>query len=886
MITSSSSSSDSSSNKVLSLESISIVVTFAEYLDALFKASLGSPLFFSLRSNVNTRLSCQDSSSMECIRQRADQVILHIFYNACNLKDNEKDNGDLIYNQDKCIRPAQALHYLLLIKSPDGTDNDKCLLPYLSYETKKHIHELLLNHIKQLKEFVQNDMELIQLMLFNQYNNDEDIYLFIIQTFNWFNTLFSKEKLVKLWSKNQQEHYGSIITYILYGILKMNHYDAHIREKYLDVIYDTLDTVYRAYSHSYRDIPKSICDNYVHMFLLVLKQYGFQDQRGKQLKRSISGAVFDLFSKTDWNGQIACDFFKEYITTLFLDAYKDDYFIPQKPNDYMNVEEWKIYYQTRTQQRLLIASRIRFFSANRHQNILSILFEHFSQCLTQTWKDKLIVIKLLNMFDPSNMPDQKGQECKWSRYFSIDFLKKVISETLKEDNILVQCELVEFIRRFCDIPYYRKMFVDSIEFRDLIKEAFNNIIDQASPSPHPRLLMFLIVVCDTEARGSNFLAKQIKQIFEAEPLWQEYIIKLVLKSIESDQEVLITDALGFLLRDPNFESRFSSLKQLSRAVIGLLDSYQDDDVILEHVIMFFNSIHKLGFKETNQLIQRILFSKQFEPDQINQFVDENLIVWMGKRANNFSIYLPTVMKIMLDQPTIDFKWVSSIFKRSHQETNRYVKHFVTPIIQLYTNTHIKFGKVQISIAELLKLLFTRTVEYKGIHHQESTRLFQQILDTFTAPAPSDQSLSEFQLKEYLTTHLTVVTEIVEQIIDQGGNITTDQIVQIIDLIVQAQQLIYSRSDKYQQYECHYPQIADLIATLVEMNDDQYNTIEMISSRVIDKTVDWINQNKELSNHPGSPFLVELVLDFYDYSKIIPPTINKNHRQIKKIKWNL
>ncbi|EGG22987.1 hypothetical protein DFA_05117 [Cavenderia fasciculata] len=70
-----------------------------------------------------------------------------------------------IYRYDKDnTHPVTALIQLLFTKSPDGTENDKCLFHHLSYETKKHIHELLLNHIKQLRKFNNHEIELIQLI--------------------------------------------------------------------------------------------------------------------------------------------------------------------------------------------------------------------------------------------------------------------------------------------------------------------------------------------------------------------------------------------------------------------------------------------------------------------------------------------------------------------------------------------------------------------------------------------------------------------------------------------------------------------------------------------------------------------------------------------------
>ncbi|EGG22973.1 hypothetical protein DFA_05103 [Cavenderia fasciculata] len=764
-----------------------------------------------------------------------------------------------IYDKDN-IHHVTGLIQLLLIKSPNGTDNDKCLFPQLSYETKKHMHELLLNHFKQLRRFNNHEMELIQLMLSNHYNNDKDIYLFIIQTFNWFNVWLSKK--VKYRNKDQ---YGSLSLIMIHGIIRMNNYDAHIRDKYLDVIYDTLDTIFRVYGDG--EIFSSIIHGPIYMFLLVLKEYSFQDQRGRELKRRISNIVFNdlskrLFSFDEWDSQIGCDFFKDYITIVFLDAHNDQYFIPpEQSNDYMDVEDWKKDNRTRVEERELLCKQIRSFSTDYHPIVLSILFEHFKKCLTQTsWKDKLIVLKLLNMFDYNNMDYKKGKECKWKTYFSFDFLKTVISETLKEDNVLVQCELVEFIRLFCYIPYYRWMVVDSIEFRDIIKEAFIYIIDQAS-SPHPRLIYFLIEACDPRAYGR--LGRQIKEIFYTDPFWQECIVNLVLKSVQSNHK---------------------SLKALSTTIIALLDSFQKDKDILDHVIGFFNHTHQLGFKETNQLIQRILFSKQqqqYQPDQINRFVNVYLVGWIGNSASNLSIYLPLVMKRILGQP-IDQDCIRSLlilYKQSHKSTNQYIQYLITPIIQLYTNTKIDNVNEKTNVAELLSLLFTRTVEYKGIHHQESTRLFQQILDTFTAP-PTPSSLYPFNIIYHNIKRLCVITDIVQQIIVTRGNITTDQILQIIDLIVQTLQLIHSNDNNRE----HLSEIGQLIQILVSM-DYQWNTIAMISSRVIDMVVDWINQNMELG-HKSFHSTVELVVDFYDQINIIPPsiTISPTTEKISYSEW--
>ncbi|EGG22983.1 hypothetical protein DFA_05113 [Cavenderia fasciculata] len=244
----------------------------------------------------------------------------------------------------------------------------------------------------------------------------------------------------------------------------------------------------------------------------------------------ISQTVFLELSDTEWTNQISCDFLQEYIKTIFLDAHNDGYFIPQ-PIEYMNVFDTEEFNDIKYEEPI-IAKKIRSFKVAQHQQVLSILFEHFNRCLTQTWEDKLIVLKLLNMFDHKSI--------EWKTYFSIDLLKTVKSETLKEDNELVQCELVEFINQFCHMIYYRNMIVDSIEFRDIIKETFNHII-QASDSPHPRLLSSLIKFCDLD--NNDQLACDIwEHIFPTDPIWQEYIVNLALKSFQSNDMDVIDSA--------------------------------------------------------------------------------------------------------------------------------------------------------------------------------------------------------------------------------------------------------------------------------------------------------------------------------------------------------
>ncbi|EGG22984.1 hypothetical protein DFA_05114 [Cavenderia fasciculata] len=776
-------SSSQHSNELLE----SRTVRFTDSIQKL----LNGPLIFSLRSNTNVTLSCRDLSVMKHLQQRADQVILDIVYRVCNLECNiaSDDGDDLIYDQKQSLHPSLALIYLLFIQLPDGTENDKCLFHHLSYETKKHMHEIILDHIKQSKEFVHHEMELIQLMLSNQY-----------------------------------------------GIIRMNNYDAHIRDKYLDVIYDTLDTIFRVYKDP--NISKSVCrDNPVYMFLLVLKEYSFQDQRGKELKRMISQTVFLELSDTEWTNQISCDFLKEYIKTIFLDAYNDGYFVPQQPNDYMDAEDWNnplFYanvfdskkYSDIKYEKPIIAKKIESFKVTQHQ-VLSILFEHFNRCLTQTsWKDKLIALKLLNMFDHVNKD--------WKTYFSIDLLKTVISEALKEDNELVQCELLEFIYQFCNMPYYIDMLIDSIEFRDIIKEVINHIINQASP--YPRLLSSLIKVCDQDCHNKNqFASQMLKKLFPTEPLWQECIVNLALKSVQSNHREVIDSAISFVYTFTYHHiPQFTSLKALSTAIIGLLDRFQNDDKILEHVIELFDH----------------------------------------KSVNNLSIYLPSAMKIILLHQPIDRYSIDSLvimYKQPHKTTNRYIQHLITPLIQLHASPTTYSNRTEKAKAsQLLSILFTRTVEYKGIHHQESTLLFQQILDSLAEAMPSNLSRTNPDVLELLRYHLAAATKMVKQIILREGNITTDQILQIIDLIVQAQHYTISTYREFRRSWDELPEIDILVKTLVSM-DDQWNTIEMIASSVIDMVVDWINQNMGSTKSDLSS-KVELVIDFYDQLNIVPPSI--------------
>ncbi|EGG22971.1 hypothetical protein DFA_05101 [Cavenderia fasciculata] len=798
----------------------------------LHQKLLNGPLIFSLGSNTNVTLSCRDLSVMKDLQQRADQVILDIAYRVCNLEYNiaSDDDDDLIYDQKQSPHPSLALIYLLFIQLPDGTENDKCLFHHLSYETKKHMHELLLNHIKQSKEFIHHEKELIQLMLSNQY-----------------------------------------------GIIRMNNYDAHIRDKYLDVIYDTLDTIFGVYKDP--NISKSVCrDKPVYMFLLVLKEYSFQDQRGKELKRMISQTVFLELSDTEWTNQISCDFLKEYIKTIFLDAHNDGYFVPQQPNDYMDAEDWNnplFYanvfdskkYSDIKYEKPMLAKKIQSFKATQHQ-VLSILFEHFNRCLTQTsGKDKLIVLKLWNMFNHKSI--------EWKTYFSIDLLKTVISESLKEDNELVQCELLEFIYQFCNMPYYIDMLINSIEFRDIINDVFNHIINQAPP--YSRLLSSLIKVCDQDCHNKNqFASLMLKKLFPTEPLWQECIVNLALKSVQSNHREVIDSAISFVYTFTYHHiPQFTSLKALSTAIIGLLDRFQNDDKILEHVIELFGRIIvRLGPKEINQLVQRILFSKQYKQNQINTFVRRYLIQWIGKSVNNLSIYLPSAMKIILLHQPIDRYSIDRLvimYKQPHKTTNRYIQHLITPMFQLHASpTTYSNTTEKAKASQLLSILYTRTAEYKGIHHQESTLLFQQILDSLAEAMPSDLSRTDPDALELLRYHLAAATKMVKQIILREGNITTDQILQIIDLIVQAQHYTINTYSEFRRSWDELPEIDILVKILVSM-DDQWNTIEMIASSVIDMVVDWINQNMGSTKSDLSS-KVELVIDFYDQLNIVPPSI--------------
>ncbi|EGG22977.1 hypothetical protein DFA_05107 [Cavenderia fasciculata] len=628
----------------------------------------------------------------ECVRRRADQVILDITYKLCNIADPHKDD-DLIYDKDN-IHPSTALIQLLFIQLPYGTDNDKCLFHHLSYETKKHMHEIILEHIKQSKEFVHHEMELIQLMISNQY-----------------------------------------------GIIRLHNYDAHIRDKYLDVIYDTLDTIFRVYKDP--NISKSS------------------------------------------------------IKTIFLDAHNDGYFVPQ-------------------------------------------------------------LIEYMNVFDTEDFNDIK-----------------VISETLKEDNELVQRELLKFIKQFCNMPYYLDMFVDSIEFRDIIKETFNHIINQASPYSH--LLSSLVKVCDQDRRNRNQFASLIlERIFPTEPLWQECIVNLVLKSIQSNHRKVLVSAISLVRSFSDYHiPQFPSLKALSKATIALLDRFQNDDDILYRASELFHlTIVQLGFKEINQFIQRILFSKQYKHHQIDNFVGRYLVKWIARSEMNLSIYLPRAMKIIIIGQPIN-SWVSTLsylFKRPHKATtNQYIQHLITPLIQLhssqspYTHTTEKA-----KASKLLSLLYTRTVEYKGIHHQESTLLFQQILDSLAEAMPYDLSQANPDVLELLRYHLAAATKMVEQIILGEGNITTDQILQIIDLIVQAQHYTISTYRLFRWSWDELPEIDILVKTLVSM-DGQLNTIEMISFYVIGRVIDWINQNMGSTKSDLSS-KVELVIDFYDELNIFPLSI--------------
>ncbi|EGG22970.1 hypothetical protein DFA_05100 [Cavenderia fasciculata] len=93
--------------------------------------------------------------------------------------------------------------------------------------------------------------------------------------------------------------------------------------------------------------------------------------------------------------------------------------------------------------------------------------------------------------------------------------------------------------------------------------------------------------------------------------------------------------------------------------------------------------------------------------------------------------------------------------------------------------HIKQSKEEFvhHEMELIQLMLSNQLEYKGIHHQECAQLFQKLLDTFTAPPPSDLSLAGYALIALLQTYLVAFTEIVQQIIVTKGNITTHQILQ-------------------------------------------------------------------------------------------------------------
>ncbi|EGG15563.1 hypothetical protein DFA_10405 [Cavenderia fasciculata] len=665
---------------------------------------------------VETTNNNSNNNNIQSITETSEQDILDLVHKLC---DNTFDDKESI-----SITLRRLCKYLAVRDKNDYNKmNQDCVVDGLTNETKIKIRSLLLDTFEGCKDN-SNLKKLIELLLTNRYkrdSNDEEIFRFGI--IKWFNNVLKHQS-----NENGIRTNMLISTSTIYSVLVVL---SNIKQPcQSELVFETLEAIWRL--HYKGDDIKTLKEIDILILITIFKHYQFRDnQQQVQLKQDIINSIYNCLSSLSHllkNKEFQV-FFKQTIGILFQSAYDDEYFIPQQQSQ---LEEDKDSFKQFSILRKMgnePQQRFRFLQCIdlNDQTIFTIILDHLKESLSitttpPTWKDKLIVLKVLNYIDALSMNYNSGIGSLLSVILNSNILQRIFSfET--QDNVLVHYELLVFIFKLTQDPDV----LESSSF--IINEGWQCIINHKQDPIHA-LTLYTLCYFINVTKKKVFSQDLIDQVFE--------------QSLQSNHKYLVDHAKELVLNNTCLVS-----ERLAPFMIGFLDT-MNGVMETNNIIKYFNSLETSSAKTKREYLNRLAMRMLllFKPPnfahhnmKMNSFIFTYLLGWIldGSIGKNAVIYLPAIMKVMITQliSYSDIDRLVRICEKFPDKVYSYMNHLIPRAIDVFNDAnHTK----------LMMCLLTICLQFSQTDQQlaASNQLFQHIIDIFVSdPGDSNWKIQGF-----------------------------------------------------------------------------------------------------------------------------------------------
>ncbi|EGG15555.1 hypothetical protein DFA_10397 [Cavenderia fasciculata] len=621
----------------------------------------------------------------------------------------------------------------------------------------------------------------------------------------------------------------SIIDTVLFALSKIK------QQCYSEsLIFETLDAIWRLHYKENRVIIKT---EQIHIFLSIFKHYQFKDNQ-LQLQQDITNLIYNNLPprspilKTK-EFQL---FFKQTIGILLLNAYDDDYFIPQRfEQDYDQfMIDWnKENYKPTCQQP---KSRFMFLQSIslEYRTLFNLVLDYFKVILKETastttsWKDKLVFLGLLNYMASSG--HQHGNP-----FLSLlsDPVLQIMISGLNQDNVLVHLELFKFLFKFDYTVIYGSMF------RLIVNDVWKGIVKRKEESVQPRIL-FTLCTFIKDTGDLSFYLDVTDEIFE--------------RSLQSDTYVA-QYAKTLIIEQPHIAG-----PRLLPSILSFLD-HSDGEYRTDMVFQYFGRHKSTIFNNRKYLkiIMTRLLLVQLDIQAIDLFI-YNLFDWIflsESFATNLVIYLPFILKRILDRPTTDEKRLVKFCEKlppnflypyiNHQQqttTNQYFQQ----LLDLFTISH---GEIQ---PELVKSL---------IEHAQLTGISISIEQ-------------KTQIMDWIKNGIFIVHDQIKNL-DPNSNLPGTQ----LDKLRQYSEFIHQIASLDQDNDCnqyleigiyHVEQMLESIRRVALFVNDKECTLSLVASAFffyeLFKTIDFSCQAKNIWSSHFNKYLRDNIKNDDHYQSLL------------------
>ncbi|EGG15261.1 hypothetical protein DFA_10095 [Cavenderia fasciculata] len=275
-----------------------------------------------------------------------------------------------------------------------------------------------------------------------------------------------------------------------------------------------------------------------------------------------------------------------------------------------------------------------------------------------TWEEKLIVLGIINLLN------FQSHEPSLVIHRSTELFQRVIKLSIeKEDNPLVHYELFTFLQK---CHFYSDETTDYSPYQPMINQGCKRIINGKQPlQPHS-----LFALCS--------YYKEIKVVD------RDFINQLFEKSINSNHQYVIKEASSLFQQHSNIiDSRLGS------TVIKIMDDPSHEQEMVDLVIKYFERLESITErrKYLQIVVSKLLYTKGFSTDMVDQFVYTKLIGWVfdGSIGMDPVIYFPPMFKIILSRhfDTQDEAQLVRLCEKYPDKVAHYVNTLFDEAVRLY-----------------------------------------------------------------------------------------------------------------------------------------------------------------------------------------------------------